>query len=207
MKRLSLPIRKRTIPPRDLFELYVIKKYSVAQISKILDCSQNKINYWLEKQGVEKRSIADAMYQLKNPLGDPFQMKHPKTLKEGILFGMGLGLYWGEGAKRGTGGVRLTNTDVRLLRKFMEFLEKVFCIERKKLRFSIQIFSDISPEKALAYWRRELGVRKEQFYKTVISTVRGKGTYKYKSRYGVVIIYFNNIKLKRLICGMIENIQ
>lgn len=207
MKRRSLPNKEYKISRKELFDLYITKKYSVARIANILGFSQNKINYWLEKYKIEKRSISDAMYQLKNPLGDPFLIKHPKTLKEGILFGMGLGLYWGEGSKRGTGGVRLTNTDVRLLRKFIEFLEKVFSIDRKKLRFSIQIFSDISKEKALDYWMSELDVGEEQFYKIIVSKIRGKGTYKYKSENGVVIVYFNNIKLKRLICGMIENIR
>ncbi len=53
----------------------------------------------------------------------------------------------------------------------------------------------------------ELNVVEEQFYKIIVSKVRGEGTYKYKSEYGVVIVYFNNIKLKRLICDMIENIR
>jgi inorganic triphosphatase YgiF len=103
--------------------------------------------------------------------------------------------------------VRLTNSDPRLLRKFIDFLKKFFNIDKKKLRFSIQIFGDILPKKALTYWRRELDATKDQFYKTIVSKVRGKGTYKYKSEYGVVIVYFNNIKLKRLICSMIENIR
>ncbi len=208
MKRYSLPIHTADrLSAANLFDAYVTKKFSVAQIARTLKCSENRVNYWLAKHKIQKRTISDAMYHLKNPLGDPFLLKQPKTLEQGILFGMGLGLYWGEGSKRGTGGVRLTNTDARLLRKFIEFLETIFGIERKRLRFSIQIFSDISPEKAISYWQRELNVGKEQFYKIVISKVRGKGTYKYKSEYGVAIVYFNNIRLKRLICEMIENIR
>ncbi len=127
-------------------------------------------------------------------------------MSEAILFGMGLGLYWGEGLKRGPGGVRLSNTDARLIKKFIEFMEKVFIIKRSKLRFGLQIFDDIDPEKALSYWTRELGVRRNQFYKIIVSEIRGKGTYKYKSEYGVAMVYFNNVRLKKLICSMIENI-
>ena len=147
------------------------------------------------------------MYQLKNPLGDPFSIVRPQTLEEGILFGLGIGLYWGEGAKRGAGGLRITNTDSKLVRKFIEFLVKFFNIDKRKLRFGIQIFSDISPHDALSYWQRELGINKEQFYKTIVIKVRGSGTYKYKSKYGGIILYFNNTKLKKTICEMIENIQ
>lgn len=190
-----------------LTRLYVVKKESVARISKRFNCSQNKINYWLGKHQIKKRTISDAIYQLRNPKGDPFAFQRPHTVAEGILYGLGLGLYWGEGLKRGRGGVRLTNTDVRLVKKFIQFLETVFRVKKQELHFGVQIFSDISPQTALNYWKRELKVSKKQFYKTVISRVRGEGTYKYKSQYGVLIVYFNNIRLKELICSQIDNIR
>ena len=205
MKESSLP--KNRISRDYLYSEYVVKRRSVAQIAQRLKFSQNKVNYWIEKYDIQKRTISDAMYHLKNPLGDPFSIKQPITVEEGILYGMGLGLYWGEGTKRGTGALRLTNTDAKLVRKFIEFLETFFKIDKNRLRFSIQIFSDISPKKALEFWKKELSVSDNQFYKTTVVKVRGEGTYKYKSEYGGVILYFNNIKLKRIVCEMIENIQ
>ncbi len=207
MKRFSLPMNKTQPSREELFGLYMTQKKSVKYISDVLKCSQNKVNYWLQKYEIQKRSISDAMYELKNPDGDPFIFTQPKTKEDAMLFGLGLGLYWGEGAKRGTGGVRLTNTDPRLLKKFIEFLEKMYMIDRDKLRFSIQIFRDISSEQALAYWCKELDVSKDQFYKVIVSKVRGLGTYRHKSEHGVVIVYFNNIKLKQSICSLIENIR
>lgn len=189
-----------------LVEYYIKRRQSTAQIAKYVRCSENKVNYWLAKYEIKKRTISDAIYELRNPLGDPFLIRQPKTLKQGILFGLGLGIYWGEGLKRGKGGVRLTNTDAKMVKKFITFLKKFCGIDRDKLRFSIQIFGDIVPEKALNYWKKELGIKKEQFYKTIISKVRGAGTYKYKSEYGVIIVYFNNVKLKRLIMEMIEKV-
>jgi len=103
--------------------------------------------------------------------------------------------------------MRLGNTDVRLIKKFIKFLEKFFGIQKGKLKFGLQVFSDIPPNKALNYWQKELKVEKGQFYKIIVSEIRGKGTYKYKSEYGVLMIYFNNIKLKKLICQLIDNIQ
>ena len=189
-----------------MVDYYIEKRWSTAQIAKYVRCSGNKVNYWLAKYEIRKRTISDAIYELRNPLGDPFLIKDPKTMEEGILFGLGLGIYWGEGLKRGKGGVRLTNTDAKMVRKFIDFLEKFCNIDKNKLRFSLQIFEDILPEKALNYWKGELGVKKEQFYKTIVSKVRGRGTYKYKSEYGVVIVYFNNVKLKKIILGMIEKL-
>lgn len=189
-----------------LTDLYVNQKLSSAQISRYLQCSNNKVNYWLAKYEIKKRTISDAVYELRNPGGDPFSIKQPKTLQQGILFGLGLGIYWGEGLKRGKGGVRLTNTDARMVNFFINFLEKFCGVNKSKLRFSLQIFEDITQEKALTYWIKELGVGKDQFYKTIISKVRGSGTYKYKSEHGVVIVYFNNVKLKKIILDMIEKI-
>jgi hypothetical protein len=80
----------------------------------------------------------------------------------------------------------------------VEFLETIFNVDKNKLRFSIQIFRDISQEIALNYWKKELGVKKRHFYRTIVSKVRGEGTYRYKSKYGVATVYFNNIKLKKL---------
>ena len=201
MKVSGLP---NTLSKEALFDLYVNKKQSAFVISRHFGCSMNKVNYWINKYNIKKRTISEAIYQLKNPSGDPFLIKQPKTLEQGILFGLGLGIYWGEGLKRGRGGVRITNTDSKMVRKFINFLEKFCGIDRNKLRFSIQIFKDIVPKKALDYWTNELGAKKEQFYKTIISKVRGRGTYKYKSEYGVVIVYFNNIRLKKIILEMIE---
>jgi hypothetical protein len=205
MTVLTLPNRIQ-IHKHFLSDLYINKKQSSSQIAKKLNCSENKINYWLAKYEIKKRTISDAIYDLKNPLGDPFAIKQPKTLRQGVLFGLGLGIYWGEGLKRGKGGVRLTNTDAQMVRKFIDFLEKFCGIDRSKLRFSLQIFKDIDGEKALDYWRRELGIKKQQFYKTIVSKIRGEGTYKYKSDYGVIIVYFNNVKLKKIILEMIEKI-
>ena len=205
MKELSLPNR-REITKNLLVDSYINKKMSTAQIAKHVGCSENKINYWLAKYEIQKRTISDAIYELRNPLGDPFKIIKPETLQQGILFGLGLGIYWGEGLKRGKGAVRLTNTDPEMVRKFILFLEKFCNIDRNKLRFSIQIFSDISKERAINYWMKELDIKKEQFYKTIVSKVRGKGTYKYKSEYGVIIVYLNNVKLKKIILEMIEKI-
>lgn len=207
MGRSGLLKYKKGIPKDILVQLYKNEKLSVLSISRLLHCSQNKINYWMTKYSIVKRSISDAIYQLKNPLGDPFKLRFPKTHKEAILYGMGLGLFWGEGTKRGKGGMRITNSDPKMLRKFIEFSEKFLSIDKKRLKFSLLIFNDILQEEALLFWQNELSVERSQFYKTVVVKVRGEGTYKYKSRYGVVVLQFNNTRLKELMCNLIENIQ
>ncbi len=197
---------------KNLERLYNIEKKSVAQVAKILNCSHSKVNYWLERCEIPKRSISEAIYNIKNPKGDPFTLRNVEVItndektKNALLFGLGIGLYWGEGLRTGKNGIRLTNTDPKLLLKFMEFLKVFFGINKDQLKFSLQIFDDLYANYSLEYWTDTLGVNRSQFYKTIISKVRGDGTYRSKSRHGVIIIYFNNIKVKKIILEMIENI-
>ncbi len=82
----------------------------------------------------------------------------------------------------------------------------MFGIKKRDLKFGLQIFYDITPEEAKKYWVRELKAKESQFYKVIVSQVRGKGTYKYKSRYGVLSVYFNNTRLKELLCKTIDTL-
>src|ERR1041385_3397781 len=83
-----------------LEQLYIAEKLSAHEIAVRLRCSDGKINYWLARHQIPKRSISDAVYTRSNPTGDPFKVKIPASAEESFLFGMGLGLYWGEGNKK-----------------------------------------------------------------------------------------------------------
>lgn len=45
-----------------------------------------------------KRSISDAIYAKRNPGGDPFTVVSPSIVSDAFLFGLGTGIYWGEGS-------------------------------------------------------------------------------------------------------------
>ena len=109
-----------------LEDLYLRKKSSASHIAKKYKVSENKINYWLKKYNIPKRSISEAIYVKANPLGDPFTSAKPKSKEEWFLHGLGLGLYWGEGTKSNKHSVRLGNTDPALVVKFLEFLERIY---------------------------------------------------------------------------------
>ncbi|MFO0702767.1 MAG: hypothetical protein U0514_02770 [Candidatus Andersenbacteria bacterium] len=157
------------------------------------------MRYWMRRYGIPRRTRSDAVYVRNHPNGDPFTFVGPKTIKDATLFGMGLGLYWGEGTKASKNSVRLGNTDPLLIKKFIEFLLRFFGINRKDLRFALQIFSDMDPEEALAFWQKALRIRKRQFYKTVVTRSGSIGTYRRKSQTGVLTIYYNNKKLRELL--------
>ena len=186
-----------------LERLYVVEKKSMQDIAKLSQCSLHKVHYWMQAHGIPMRSISDAIYLKHNPNGDPFAFTPPKTTDDYFLYGLGMGLYWGEVTKSNRYAVRLGNTDPRLLEKFMEFLMTFFGIKRSDFRFGLQIFSDISPQKSLDFWRKKLKIRKEQFYKVTVTKTGSIGTYRKKSQYGVLTVYYNNTKLRDLLIGLL----
>src|SRR3989338_4136324 len=189
-----------------LKNLYLNKKKSSAEIADIFRCSEHKINYWIKKFGIPKRSMSDAMYAKYNPDGDPFKIKNVATVEDAELFGLGLGLYWGEGNKKSKNSIRLGNTDPRIIKTFLRFLINLFRIKKKKLRFGLQIFDDMNEKEMLKFWTnqlKEFNISREQFFKVIITPSRSLGTYKEKSKFGVMTVHFCNTKLKNLIDDML----
>lgn len=189
-----------------LQNLYLVKKLSSIEIAKKFKCSTHKIDYWLHIYKIQKRTISEAIYQKNNPKGDPFLFITPKNYKNMFLFGLGLGLFWGEGTKRGRHSLRLSNSDPILVKKYIEFLVKIYSIDKNRLRFQLQTYDDLDVKNLILFWSKFLLIKKSQFYKSTILVRRGKGTYFEKMKYGVIIINFNNMKLKSLICSQIANI-
>lgn len=186
-----------------LEELYLNKKLSMMETSKLLGCSPHRVVYWMDRHNIARRSISEAVYQRSNPNGDPFGFKKPETTKKYMLMGLGLGLYWGEGTKSSKHAVRLGNTDPELLKMFMSFLILIFQVDKDALRFGLQVFTDIDTEEALEYWTRKLDVSREQFYKPTVTISGSIGTYRVKSKYGVVTLHFNNKKLRDIIVELL----
>lgn len=190
-----------------LNDLYIHQGLAVPAIARKLKCSDHKVNYWLSKFSIPKRSISDALYKKWNPRGDPFSVQRPKTIGEGILYGLGVGLYWGEGTKASKSSIKLGNTDPALIQKFIEFLLTFYRIDKKRLRFGLQIFGDMGVEKSVRYWMRALLVSRKQFYpKITVTPHRGVGNYRKKTEYGVLTVYFNNVKLRDILCSAIQEV-
>lgn len=195
------------MPQTELENLYLRQGWSVSSLAQRYKCSQGKINYWLAKYDIPKRSISDALYQKWNPSGDPFSSPTLKTRQDVFLFGLGLGLYWGEGNKSNKVSVRLGNTDPRLIKTFLQFLKKTYRVDSSRIKFGLQIFSDMKPRDALRFWQKQLQASPKQFHKVVVTPARSLGTYRNKTKHGVLTIYFNNRKLRDIICHAVEDLD
>lgn len=186
-----------------LEKLYITDRKSMMEISKELGFSHHKVVYWMDKHAITRRTISEAVYQKINPKGDPFSIKEIQTLDEAELFGLGIGLYWGEGTKANKYSLRLGNSDPSLLDTWIQFLTKLYGVSKADLRFGLQIFTDIAPNDAINYWIKELNIEETQFYKVHITPSGSLGTYRKKSKYGVLTVYFHNKKLRDIIVGLL----
>jgi len=179
---------------------------SQADVAAKLSYSVGKVVYLMNKHGIKKRNRSDATYLKRNPAGDPFKIKEKLKSSDYFLYGLGLGLFLGEGNKKDKNSVRLGNSDPCLVKKFIEFLIIICGIKRKKLRFGLQIFTDSNPSKVLKYWQEKINFGQEYFLKPIITEGRGKGSYKEKTKTGVLTVYFHNKKLHDFIISSIQKL-
>lgn len=183
---------------------YLRLRRSVSEIAREMRISEGTVNYWIAKHGIQKRSISEAIYQKWNPHGDPFSFRAPKNIREAFVYGLGLGLYWGEGTKKSKTAVRLGNSDPRLIRAFIEFLVSRYGVETERFKFGLQIFGDMDMEKTLRFWMRALHMPRSRFYKVTVTPYRGVGNYTHKTKHGVLTVYFSNKKLRDILVHAIE---
>lgn len=188
-------MKKQEVPKELLESLYLSGK-SMPDIAKHLKCSVHKVVYWMTKHGITRRTWSESVYLKRNPKGDPFKIIENFTLESMFLFGLGLGIYWGEGEKASEHRVRVANTDPALLRMYRKFLLEICQLEEKRLSYSIICFNDSNPEEAKLYWAKELTINPNKFGKIVQIAPQGKGTYKRKSQYGVCTLTVGSITLK-----------
>lgn len=180
---------------------------SIKDISDKENLSYSLVRYWVNKYKIPRRSWSDATYAKRNPDGDPFKVKEKLNKKEVELKGLGLGIYWGEGDKSPNNtSVRIGNTDPFLIKKFREFLRKIYQVKEAKFSYGLILFNDVEEIRAVNFWKKHLRIERKQLGKITIIPPQGKGTYKKKSEHGVLMMSFTNKKLKEHILNEIKNI-
>lgn len=197
--------------PQPINKLQLKKLYfsglSMMQISKKILVSPNKIAYWMHKYKIPRRSINDALYQIYNPHGNPFKIKKIVSKKDILLFGLGLGIYWGEGNKANLYSVRVGTTDAQMILVFRRFLTQICGVPKEKFKYSLMVFKNASTDKARKFWSKTLQIKPNQLGKITQLKPLGKGTYKKVSEFGVCTIYVCNIKLKQWLMAELKTIQ
>ncbi len=117
-------------------------------------------------------------------------IEHFKSLSLEELLLIGLGLYWGEGAKKGR-TLLMTNSDPVVMKLMVRWFKECFGIEGWRLWPRIFI-SDIHRDREqvlIQYWSEQLHIPVSQFRKTVFLN-KGKKLYENRDTYyGVLALY------------------
>ncbi len=191
-----------------LENLYYISGLSVSEIANTLHTSVGSVNWWMTKYKIKKRNRSDANYLKYNRNGDPFHISDINSIESGIIYGLGIGLFWGEGNKVNRTSLRIGNTDSDLIKTYVIFLREFCKVDENRIRFGLQLFNDSNPDKAMNYWLKKLNVPRSKFMNKISSIpTQGKGNYKKKNQYGVVTVYVNNIKLVDWMHSQIEKFR
>lgn len=183
------------ISKKKLTKLYT-EGMSMRQIALNIKCSEHKVAYWMTKYGIERRKRSEANYVFYNPNGDPFEIKTGLTIAESVLYGMGLGIYWGEGDKASRHQVRVTNTDPDMVKVFTKFLINICQVRKEKIGYYLISFNDSDLKSVANFWSEQLQLAEDKFGKITQISPQGKGTYRKKSQFGVCSVVVSNVKLK-----------
>lgn len=130
------------------------------------------------------------------------------TLTGRDIFMVGLGLYWGEGYKKGSQELGFTNSDPHIIRFYINWLSKIYLIKKVDLilRISINELHLHREREVLAYWSKLLNIPKTQFTKTSFIKTKSKKVYNSSTKhYGTLRVKVRRgTNLRRKILGSIS---
>jgi hypothetical protein len=177
IRRKSSEVFRRVIELRK-------KEYSYTEIRKETGIAKSTINNWLTlagltltkehlqiqaKKRVENHIIATEASKItrarrKDEEIQSFIMKN-KIHFEDPLFNYGIALYEAEGSKET--GCKFSNSDYRLIKVFVRFVEKYFSLSKdRNMSFSVYIHetrkSDLA--KILNFWAQKIGIEKSRIH-------------------------------------------
>jgi transcriptional regulator with XRE-family HTH domain len=122
----------------------------------------------------------------------------------------GLGLYWGEGSKKGR-EFSFCNSDPEMVKFFLIWLKNCFGIQAEDLKCSIGInhIHTGREEKVKNFWMQVLGVKADQFTKTTFKkTNNGKVYENFNDHYGTIRIRIKKPgELYYKVIGLIEGLK
>lgn len=205
------------------------KGKSIRDIATSLNVSKSTVSYWcrnivLSKGQIkrlaqnQKRASAQAFLTFvekkrRKRLSDikRFQQMGAKDvgkLTKRELFILGLGLYWGEGYKKGSKELGFTNSDPNMIKIFIRWMETIYGTKKDDfiLRVSINEIHRNRVSEVTRFWSRVAGVPVSQFTKTSLIKSTSKKIYtNHKKHFGTLRVKVRRgTNLRRRILGSID---
>jgi transcriptional regulator with XRE-family HTH domain len=206
------------------------KGTSIADIAKKLMVSKSTVSYWcrdvvLSSKAREKIVLAShrkstaGILRYTEGLRQKRIQQTEAAMEEGVrmvgrmserdVLMVGLGLYWGEGYKKGSQEFGFTNSDPVMIKFYIRWLQTCFGISNKDLilRISINAMHRQRIKEVESYWVREVAIPFTQFTKTSIIKSTIKKVYKNNGEhFGTLRIKVRRgTRLRRVVLGAIGN--
>jgi hypothetical protein len=205
---------------------------SIADIAKQLAVSKSTVSYWcrdivLSKKARQKivyasnrKSTAGILHYteglrqkrlIETQTDAVSGAKMIGRLSERDVLCVGLGLYWGEGYKRGSQEFGFTNSDFSMINFYIQWLKICFAIKEADLilRISINELHKHRVSEVESCWSMKTGIPLGQFTKTSLIKVVSKKVYSNQSEhFGTLRIKVRRgTRLRRQVLGAIASIS
>lgn len=212
-------IKKKSIDLRQ-------KGYSVKEISDKLSVAKSTVSTWVRnitltsqqklllKNKNHSPEIIERRRQtrLKNELNRRNLLikessKDIKKISKDMLKIIGIGIYWGEGAKTMKGMARVSNSDPAIIKMIMRFFREICEVPENRFHAHIHIHSPEAIEDSERYWSDITGIPISQFYKTYAIKSKGSKSLRTTLKYGTIDVGVCDTKLLLRILGWIEGFK
>lgn len=112
---------------------------------------------WIQRN----RKLKQDDIRLQNQLG----RRDVGRITQRDLLMLGLGLYWGEGYKRGSQEWGFTNSDPKIIKAALAWLDKCYDVSTKEIiaRLTINLRYESETRRLTTLWMRETGIPTSQF--------------------------------------------
>lgn len=204
--------------------------WSIGDIAKRVSVSKSTVSMWcrdiaLSDTMIEqiakksKRKSTDALLhysesvrlqrQLRTEESESEGKKRLGTLSNRDVYCIGLGLYWGEGYKKGSQEFGFTNSDPQMVLFYLQWLQVVFGVQKCDLilRISINTQHALRAHQVEQYWQQLLGVSSESFTKLSLIKTESKKIYNDRSHMGTLRIKVRKgTSMRREVMGAIRSI-
>lgn len=126
------------------------------------------------------------------------------------LFIAGIALYWAEGYRKGDGEFGFTNSDPKMIKFIIKWLQQVFKTQKKKIH--LRVYVNIDHKNRISdiqdFWSKTVKIPLQQFSKPTFIKIKNKKRHLNSSEYfGVIRVKVrNSVNLKRKLLGFIEGL-
>lgn len=192
---------------------------SYTAIRRQLGVSKSTLSYWLKehpldasrilelrKEGWQKgeasrerfRNTMQAKREAQSQEIYRAQKARLATLSSEAWFTAGLMLYAAEGDKKQTGRIALANTDPKIIRFFIEWIDAFLDIPKSRIKAQLHLYENMDIDKEREFWKNELALTNSHLYKPQIRTLKpGSFTYQGSHRHGTCSIFISGVQKKQ----------